>query len=167
MSNQVQFTDVGALLKGVNTFMTSAVVIAGSAGDNTTDVGAGVDRVDAEGQLAMSAAFLFPTKSVLAATKTLTLGAIIDHSDALASGYTTLLDRTTTIVRHSTAVIAGSTGSTGATTNLAATQLNVDLKGAKRYIRSRAKLNLSNTTADTFQLTQVCVLGGYQQNPNA
>jgi hypothetical protein len=133
---------------------TNTSVTAGGTGDATEVAGVAIQRTVIG--LPRSAVFAIPFTATLAATKTLSIACIVEHSSAAASGYADL-------VNVASAVVA--TGATGGSTETGCVEIGVDLSGAKDYVRIRFTPDLSATATDTAALSAVAVLGSFQELP--
>jgi len=130
--------------------------VAAGTGDNTEVVGTVIDR-----RLygyAKSAIFAIVGSAVLASAATLTLKNVaIEHDDDPA--FATTADFKTV----SDAVVA--TGGAGGSTETVKKEIDVDLAGAKRYLRITYTPDLSAGGTDIFTLAAAAVLGGQDQLP--
>ena len=134
----------------------NVAVTAAGAGDNTLVTGTILDRNANAG--ALSAAVLIFWKAVLAAAETLTIKSVtVEHGNDAglsdAAVLATLEDATGTVV---------ATGPGGGGTLRGVRKYNVDLAGAKRYIRVKFTPDLSASATDTAGLAAGVVFGGLE-----
>jgi hypothetical protein len=149
--------NIGAMIKAVRAAANTAVT-AGGAGDNTVVTGVTIDRSALN--LPLSAVFAIPWTTTLAAAATLTLkNVVIEHGAASnmsdAATFATLEDGTGTVIQ------AGGAGGTFSDCK----EYDVDLQGAKQYVRIKFTPDLSAANTDTAALAAVAVFGGSQILP--
>ncbi|MEK9505152.1 hypothetical protein [Gaopeijia maritima] len=146
-----------AFMHNIGALLTAAacdLVSLSTSNDGSEIDGAYVDR---SGHL--SAKLVIAFEAALTEDETLTVaanlqddadgaGAGTDYGDALAS-----------------AVVA--TGGSGGTTERGVAVLDVDLAGAKQFIRPQYTLSLSAGSSDTVLGAAVLILGPKQETPNA
>lgn len=128
--------------------------VAGGGGDNAEVAGAIID-LNAIGN-PKSAKLIITYVTTLTAVKTLTFAVDVDHGDASNLSDAAVLDAgfTATVVE------------TGAlTAHLGTVELDVNLSGAKRYLRANATPNLSHTDTDTVNWTMTWAFFGFQTLP--
>ncbi len=159
--------DTGALFKGFNMFNPAVVT---TTNDATAQNGYVVDRQFQNatgdlGDLYQSAKIVVPASYSLAAAETVTIRLEVQHSDT--TGSTTFA--TYANKDGSTAVtdVFGDTASTAAQTGNVVTESDIDLRGAKRYLRISITPTLSAASADTVDIAGVAVFGGGNYNPAA
>jgi hypothetical protein len=141
--------NIGAFIAAVNTGVAYNSVAAGS-NDNTEKAGAIIDRAAHKTPLSMS--LLIQYLAVLAATKTIKVGYRIEHGNDSA------LADTADFASLTPAVAA--TGGAGGSTESGVVKFDIDLGGAKRYLRINVTTDLSATSADTANAAAVAVFGG-------
>jgi hypothetical protein len=149
--------NIGAFIKAVRAAANTAVT-AGGAGDNAAVTGVTIDRLALN--LPMSAVFAIAWTATLAAAATLTFkNVVIEHGAASnmsdAATFATLEDGTGTVIQ------AGGAGGTFADCK----EYDVDLQGAKQYVRIKFTPDLSAANTDTAALAAVAVFGGSQVLP--
>jgi len=149
--NVATHRNIGALLTSAAAGAVFAT--AAGAGDNTEVDGPYVDRSNH-----LSAKLVIAFKAVLQATETLSIaanlqddadgaGAGVDFGDALAN-----------------AVVA--TGAGGGSTEEGTVELDVNLSGAKQYLRAQFTPNLSASGTDTAIVVATLILGPKRATPN-
>jgi hypothetical protein len=146
--------NIGATLAAA--FGGASRAVAAGAGDATEVVGEIID-LEAIGN-PESAVLLIPYSATLTEAKTLTLGCDIDHGADSALGDAAQFNAGVTA-----AVVA--TGGTGGSTEVGVMEVNVNLTGAKRYVRAQYTPDLSHTSADIFTAGCVWVFGGFKELP--
>ncbi|MCW5697365.1 MAG: hypothetical protein KIS96_11625 [Bauldia sp.] len=130
---------------------------AGSTGDATEVDGPYIDRKDADGGMAMWAKLVITYRTVLAATKTLSVAANLqDDADGQGAGND---------YGDALAATVQATGESGGSTETGTVELDFDLAGAERYIRAQFTPDLNAANTDTAILTATLILGGFQYNP--
>jgi len=149
--------NIGALIDADNGMVEQAVT-AGGAGDNTQVNGLIIDRLKSGRKFAHSAALVITYEAVLAATKTLSLAADIQHGANSA-----LSDAAVLSTGIAATVVA--TGPTGGGTVRGAKIVAVDLGSAKQYFRARITPDLSATATDTAKVSATWILGGLESRP--
>lgn len=145
--------NTGAFLKTAAVSLNNDAT-AGGGGDNAEVAGAIID-LNAYGN-PRSGKLVISYITTLTADKTLTFAADVDHGDASNLSDAAVLDAgfTATVVE------------TGAlTAHLGTVELDVNLAGAKRYLRANATPNLSHTDTDTVNWTMTWVFGGFLSDP--
>lgn len=150
--------NLGAMIKVLRAAANTAATAAGT-GDNTAVTGVTIDR--AACKMPLSAVVAIAFSATLAATKKLFLkSVVVEHGDASdlsdAATYLTLEDTTGTAV---------ATGATGGSTETGCKEYDIDLSGAKRYIRIKFTPDLDATATDTAALAAVLVVGGGSEVP--
>lgn len=130
----------------------NTAVTAAGAGDATEVVGAIIDRAAFGWPESMVAAV--PWTATLAAAATLTIATVLQHGDQA-----NLSDAVT--FNTTAAVVVG----TGAGTLTGCLEVNMSLRGAKRYVRQKFTPDLSAASIDTAALSGVVVLGGAERLP--
>jgi hypothetical protein len=133
-------------------------VTAGGAGDNTATTLVYIDRLPANAGMFETAKLVIMTRAVLAqaATATLTVQ-LLDATSVGGAGAANFGSATPA------AVIA--TGGTGGSTELVATEIDVDLSGAREFVAARVTLDMSASGTDTATVDAVWVLGGSDRGP--
>ncbi|HTK34556.1 MAG TPA: hypothetical protein VL358_04610 [Caulobacteraceae bacterium] len=135
-------------------FAASAVAAtAGGSGDATAAPGDSIDLTALPDRFE-SVAFAITAKSVLAATKTMTLTAKIETS-ADNSTWSDLLASATVIL---------STGAGGGSTEKAAAIIGASLENAQRYVRVNVTPDLSATGTDTTAIASTALFGGRRKS---
>lgn len=137
---------IAAFIAGVVTNVT-----AGGSGDNTLVNGTAVD-LQAKGY-PLSCVVVFPVKSVLTSAKTVSLTAALQTTaDSTNGPWTNVTTLASTVV---------STGGSGGTTQSTQVELDVDLSGAKQYVRVAYTPLCSATGTDTANIyPPILILGG-------
>jgi len=157
--------DIGSYLSMVNA-LNAQVVTGTTATDNTEINGFAVDRelVQAGRPVMLSAKLGVQYDYAFPATATLTLTGHVQHSSVSTAGWADLAFKNGST---SVAVTVGSTASTATQTGTGVLTGNVDLSGAKRYIRMQITPNWSTLTTLTedVDLGAMFVLGGYDTLP--
>lgn len=134
----------------------NATLTAGGSGDNTQVVGAIIDR--AAYNYPLSCVLAITVKAVLAASKKLTLKSVIlEHDD------TSNLASATTFAAPADVDVLVDSGS--GSTMTGQKEYDIDLAGAKRYIRLSFTPDLNATGTDTAEAASVVVLGGVDTLP--
>jgi hypothetical protein len=141
--------NIGAFIKTQHATDNSSAT-AGGAGDNTQVVGQIIDRTLIAYPL--SAQLSLAYKAVLAQAATLSMAWKIEHGDAANLSDAAILQQ------DATAVIE--TGGAGGSTNRGVFNKNIDLAGAKRYVRISYTPDLSAANTDTFEGNAQLVFGG-------
>lgn len=129
--------------------------VAAGAGDDTEAVGAIID-LDSIGN-PQSAKAIIAYTTTLADTETLSIACDVDHGAAsdLADAAQFLAGQASTVVETAS----------GAQTLTGVVELDVNLSGAKRYIRLQFTPDLSASSTDTAELAAVWVFGGFRELP--
>jgi hypothetical protein len=125
-------------------------ITAGAGQDGQAQTGVIIDR--AAFGWAQSAVFAIPYTTTLAATETLSVAMTVQDGENNA------LSDAGTFATRANAVVA--TGPSGGATVTGVVELNVNLSGAKRYVRLNYTPDLSASGTDTAALSGVAVLGG-------
>jgi hypothetical protein len=146
--NLMNIGNVGDVIKcfraGANTALT-----AGGGGDNTLVTGLIIDR-DAGGW-PESAVVAVSFTATLAASATLSLTTVVQEGQAAnLSDVTTLQSQAATVV---------ATGPVGGGTVTGCHEINVDLRGAGRYVRVNVTPDLSAGAADTATIAALLITG--------
>ena len=149
--NPATMRDIGALLAAACCGAVDAT--AGGSGDATEVDGQWIDRQDY-----LSGKLVIVFKTTLAEDKTLSIAA--NMQDASDSGGTGAADYGDALAN---AVFA--TGGTGGSTEYGVAVLDVDLSGAKQYVRAQFTPDLSATGTDTAIVAAGLILGGADQVP--
>lgn len=130
---------------------------AGGAGDNTEVNGAWQDR-EGDNGIAMSAKLVIVYEAVLGDGETLSFAANFqDATDANGTGADDYGD----VV--ATQVVA--TGNSGGETVDGTVEIDVDLSGAKQFVRTQATPNLSAGSTDTLKWSSVLMFYGDKYQP--
>jgi hypothetical protein len=147
------FHDSGSQIKAVRA-SDNAALTAGSTGDNTPVVGQIIDR-SALG-MPLSCAVVIAIKAILGDTNKLTLKSVtIDHGDDSALG-----DATTFATPADVDVLVDPASPGGGSTMRGQQQYNVDLGGAKRYVRLTFTPDLNAANTDTGECAALWIFGG-------
>jgi hypothetical protein len=148
--------DIGTWLSA-ETALIPTVITAGAGNDGVEVNGPVFDRLSTGRGLGKSCKLVIFGVATLAAAATLTITANLQDDTALAFNAAPADLETVypvTIVR------------TGAVTNgTFRAELDIDIQGAKRYIRAQITANLSAASVDTCAIAAVFVLGGQQNYP--
>lgn len=131
--------------------------LAAGTGDNTEVNGAWIDRLSAKG-MAMSAKLGINYTASLAATETLTFA--LNFQDAVDAAGTGAADYP---VGEVVAATVAATGDSGSATQTGVVEQDVDLGGARRFIRAQITPNLSRGATDTAAWSSMMVLFGDQR----
>jgi len=148
--------NIGAALAAAYEFEGNTGLAAGT-GDNTAITGANID-LQALGN-PRSAKICIPYTTTLQATETLSLTAIVQHDSDSAWG------TVATFATQLTATVIA-TGDTGGSTETGVIELDINLEGAKQYVRSIITPDLSASGTDTFKIGCCWVLGGFGELPS-
>ena len=145
--------NIGAFIKLVRAFINTAM-LAGGAGDNTLVTGLIIDRES--WHMPLSAVLGISYTTTLAEAATLTFKSLlVEHGDAAnlsdAATFLTLEDATGSVIE---------TGPTGGATVTGCKEYDIDLAGAKRYIRIKVTPDLSAADTDVAGLAGVLALEG-------
>lgn len=133
---------------------------AAGGGDNTEVDCAWVDRMDEHLGLAMSAKLVITYEAALADGQSLTFaGNFQDASDIAGAGAADYSD----LILATIVAAANSAGSLEQGT----VEIDVDLSGAKQFIRSQLTPNLSAGGTDTLKWTANLVLYGSSRQPSS
>lgn len=146
----VSIRNVGSLLTARLASAFTSVTAAGT-GDATAINGTSFDRQSLN--LPRSCVFTTLFSATLAATKTLSLTTVIQHSD----------DGSTWAAYQSEAATVVATGPTGGGTVSGQHSIAVALGSAKRYVRAVVTPDLSASGTDTATVVESAVFGG--ENP--
>lgn len=147
--------NIGGAIKLVRA-SAAATATAGGSGDAAAVTGVIIDR--AELGWPKSAVFGVPFTATLAAGATLSLAMTVQDSDAAN------LDGAATYATRANAVVA--TGPSGGGTVTGMVELDVNLEGAKRYVRLNFTPDLSAANTDTAALgSAVAAFGGANRLP--
>lgn len=147
-------TNIGSVI-AVRRAAANAAVTAAGAGDATAVTGVIIDR--AALRWPKSGVFAVPFTATLAANETLSLVMTVQDGDAAN------LSDAATFATRANAVIA--TGPSGGGTVTGEIEFDVNLSGAKRYLRLNYTPDLSRGATDTAALSAVAVLGGFDRVP--
>ena len=129
---------------------------AGGAGDATEVNGAWVSRKTTTGSIAQSAKVIVNFTTTLAAAATLKFGA--NFQDATDSSGTGAADYGDVV-----AATTAATGGSGGTTETGTFELDVDLGGAREFIRAQITPDLSAGATDTAAWSAVYLFFGDQR----
>lgn len=153
--NVAHMRNIGAWLKSVFAFPLTTAVAAG-AGDATEVDGSAIDRLTL-GALALSAKLVVVCQATLESGGTLSfIGNIQDSPTGTDqwSDFGTALASTVAL-----------TGGPGITEEEGTVELNINLSGAKQFVRSQVTPDLSATSTDTAEFSGVMVFGGADELP--
>lgn len=152
--NRVIMTDIASVIAPrIASAFTSAT--AGGTGDNTSVVGATLDRAALGLPLCAEVGVFF--SATLAATKTLSITALKVEDSADGSTWADYA------VLTAPGVVA--TGPTGGGTVSGQATSGVNLSGARKYIRVTHTPDLSATGTDTATTVAIAVLAGFTPIP--
>ncbi len=146
--------NIGALV-ALRRLSAAATATAAGTGDSTTTTGATIDRFGFGAGRPNSMVFGVAYDATLATSKTLSIGYAVQDSD---DGVTFADFATATY-----ATVA--TGTTAASVASGTFEANIDLSGAKRYVRGNFAVDLSATQTDTAAARAVGVFGGFDKLP--
>lgn len=132
---------------------------AGGAGDATEVNSDYVDRALADVGFAQSAKLVITYTATLAEGKTLSFAG--NFQDATKSDGTAVADYSDAFAAH---VVA--TGATGGSTETGTFEVDVDLSGAREFVRAQITPDLSATATDTCSWSAALVLFGDQRHPS-
>jgi hypothetical protein len=147
-------TDLGAEVKSVLALAPVQFVAAGT-GDGTAQNGPAIDRTGYQ-----SAVLSVPAAATLAEGKKLTLAVKLQHnsvSTAEDAGWADFASADNLVL----------TGGTGGTTESGLVELDVNLAGAKQYVRAVITGDLDATATDTQRFGAVLTMGGASELPAA
>ena len=149
MSNQIYSTHYYDMFKPVLA-LEPLMFTSGDDEDGVEQEGESIDRLDfAAGQV------VIPVVATLQENETATLEVVVEES-ADESEWVTFEELDDTVL----------TGDTGGSTESDALRFNVNLQGAKRYVRVNITCTLSDTeTTDTVNLSAVMMVTGSSENP--
>lgn len=156
--NRGAMLDGGAFSRSAFQAINKTAVAAG-AGDATEVNGSWVDRVLADVGMAQSAKLVITFTATLAASATLTFAG--NFQDATDSSGTGAADYSTAF---SATVVA--TGDSGGSTETGTVEIDVDLSGARQFIRSQITPNLSAGATDTCEWSACLVFYGDHRQPS-
>lgn len=147
-------TNIGAAI-AIARATANSTATAGGSGDNTAVTGVIIDRQ----------AFRWPKSGVFAVpfTTTLAAGATLSLAMTVQDGDAANLSDAATFATRANAVVA--TGPSGGGTVTGVVEFDVNLVGAKRYIRLNFTPDLSAANTDTGAFSGVAVLGGMDRLP--
>ena len=132
---------------------------AGSTGDATEVSTSYVNRDLEDIGIAQSAKLIITYTATLAADETLTFaGNFQDATDSAGTGVADFSDAWT--------AKTVATGDSGGSTETGTFEVDVDLSGAKQYVRAQITPNLSASATDTCNWTATLVLFGDQRQPS-
>ncbi|WP_313669151.1 hypothetical protein [Sandarakinorhabdus sp.] len=150
----VEIENIGSKISVARAAANTAAT-AGGSGDNTAVTGVIIDR--AALGWPQSAVFAVPFTTTLGATNTLSVAMTVQDGDN--SG----LSDAGTFATRANGVVATGPGGGGTVTGVV--ELDVNLSGAKRYVRLNFTPDLSAANTDTAALSAVAVLGGATRLP--
>jgi hypothetical protein len=133
----------------------NVAVTAGGTNDATQQTGVTLDRFALN--LPLVGLLCLRYKAVLAAAATLSLAYVIEHSD----------DGTNFVAYQSANASVIATGPAGGGTVRDVFKVNVDLAGAKQYVRAKYTPDMSAANTDTAELSAEWILDGQRSKPNA
>jgi hypothetical protein len=149
----VEIENIGSKIAVVRAAANTAVT-AGGGGDNTAVTGVIIDRAALGWPQSCVVALLFTT--TLAATQSLSASITVQDGDAAN------LSDAATFASRADAIIASSVGGGTVTGQV---EFDVNLSGAKRYVRANFTPNLSASGTDTAALSEAIVFGGATRLP--
>ena len=147
----VELRSIGDMIR-VDRAAANTAVTAGGAGDATAVVGVILDR--AALGWPDSIVIAVPWTATLAAAATLAIATSLQHGDQSNLSDVTTLSST-----------AGVVVGTGVGTLTGTLEVNLSLRGSKRYIRAGFTPDLSAANTDTAALSAVIVSGGAARLP--
>lgn len=152
--------DIGAQLKAALALV-PAVITAGAGNDGVEVNGPAIDRFQSAfgNSRFLSGKLVIAWSAVLAQAATLTLAANL-QDDTVTGFNGTPADFGPALA---SAVVA--TGPTGGGTVQGVSVIDVDLAGARQFLRAQITANLSAANTDTVAIAAVLVLGGADQLP--
>lgn len=145
--------DIGAQITG--RAAGAADVTAAGSGDNTEVSGPYIDR-----RGFLSAKLVIHYKAVLQQDETISIAANLQDADS--TGGSGLGD-----FGNAVANAVQATGGAGGSTEEGVVELDVDLSGAKQYVRAQFTPDLSASGTDTAIVSAVLILGGADVIPAA
>jgi hypothetical protein len=153
-----QAHDIGSYLSAEPALI-PAVITAGAGNDGVEVNGPAFDRLTAGRGLAKSVKLVIFGVATIAGGQSLAITANLQDDTVLAfTGTPADLEP----------VLAATTVLSGAATNgKFRAELDVDIQGARRYLRAQITANLTAASVDTCALAAVFVLGGQQNYPAA
>ena len=157
MGNFAENHNIGQAIATPYVSKPTAIVAAG-AGDNTAITGAIIDRYAIDDPLSVHVALQFSATLAAAATLTFKTAVVQDGDDSGLSDAATFSELETS----SGSVVA--TGPGGGGTVTGSKEYDVNLEGAKRYIRINYTPDLSAGATDTAGVHAVAVFGGQRVN---
>ncbi len=165
MQNFASQKDVGASL-ACKFIVGPRVIDAGTTTEDAVEISStAIDRVALTNHPYHSAKVIFPYSFTGAAGATATLKSNFQHSDNSSAGWVDFND-----IDGSTANTAsiGSTASTAAQTVNGVLSYDMDLSGAKQYVRVQVTPTLSGTSTgtDDLDIAGVLVFGGGATQPS-
>lgn len=135
-------------------------VTAGGAGDATEVDGAWIDRSLADVGMALSAKLVITFTATLETGETLTFaGNFQDATSSAGAGSADFSD--------AFAAVTVATGDSGGSTETGTYEVDVDLAGAKQFVRAQITPNLSRGATDTANWTATLVLFGDHRQPSS
>lgn len=150
----VEIRNIGDKIAGRRAFANTAIT-AGGGGDNTLITGATIDRAGAS--WANSAVLMIPYTATLGANETFSIACVVQHSED--SGMSPVATLQTV---PSTLVIAGPAGG-GTVTGCV--EIDIPLRGARRYFRCNVTPDLGRAITDTAAISGTLVLAGGERLP--
>lgn len=151
-----RFHNIGSQIAAVDSGVAFNTV-AGGAADNVEQVGAIIDRT--QHGAALSASLLIPYRANLAAGQSLKIGYRVEHGADAALADTSDFVKVLPAANQVANSVAG-----GVVTGVV--KVDLDLAGAKRYIRVDVTSDLSAAGVDTSVLSVALVLGGEDRVPS-
>lgn len=146
--------DIGAQIVG----RVCAVPDEATAGGSGDDAEVDGEWIDRQGYL--SGKLIIAFEATLADGETLSIGSNFqDASDSSGTGAADFGDAEASAVR--------ATGGSGGSTEKGQVEIDIDLSGAKQFVRAQFTPDLSAAGTDTAKLAAVLVLGGADEVPAA
>jgi hypothetical protein len=159
--NHPTMTNIGAYFVGVPA-LDPATATAAGGGDGVARNGIAIDRF-AHAQLFNACKFQVPIVAVLTATKT----AVVTLKCQDSADDSSWADYVFSAAGDVDPASVTLTGGAGGTTERAVLALNVDLVGARQYIRAVVTPELNASGTDTAVTSGICNLGGGPDLPAA
>jgi len=154
--------DIGAYIVAVQAIDPDEIT---TTGDGVLATGRVIDREANSSYPLLSGSLVVSYKTVLTATKALTLSTLLEHSASTASStFATLETKDGSTAAQSN---ADTNATTAGVTRRGVQKIDYDLGHAKRYLRAKVTPTLSATSSDVAGYAAVLVFGGGQTRPAA
>ena len=155
MTNLATMRDIGAYLRGKYPF-DPVVITAGAGSDGAQVDGDAIDRRADVQHPVLSAKVLISSRLVAVATETGTILANAQHAINSSGPWTDYDDKDESTGQSFT---LGTTGSTASQDINTVSSFDLDLSGARRWIRIQVTPSLNTTATDTLAYAGVVVMG--------